>query len=152
MAMPREPYSYRRDAGVPPFPDDHPIIVFDGFCVLCSGWAEFILRHDRDERFRLVPAQSALGRALYVHYGLDPQDYETNILIEGGRAYFKSEACIRMLENLGFPWKLAAALRVLPVSPRDRLYGWIARHRLRLFGTRQSCYVASPQHRTRFLV
>jgi predicted DCC family thiol-disulfide oxidoreductase YuxK len=149
--MPREPYSYRHDAGVPPFPDTHPILVFDGFCALCSGWAEFILRHDGRERFRLLPAQSELGRALYVHYGLDPQDYETNILIDGGRAYFKSEACIRMLESLGFPWTLAAALRVMPLGLRDGLYDWVARHRLRLFGTRQSCYVASPRSRSRFL-
>jgi predicted DCC family thiol-disulfide oxidoreductase YuxK len=149
--MPREPYSYRHDTGVPPFPDDHPVIVFDGFCVLCSGWAEFILRHDNDERFRLLPAQSALGRALYGHYGLDPQDYETNILIEGGTAYLKSEACIRMLEGLGWPWRLAGVLRMLPLALRDRLYGMLARNRLKLFGTRETCYVASAQERARFL-
>jgi hypothetical protein len=30
----REAYSYRADAAVPAFPDDKPIIVFDGKCVL----------------------------------------------------------------------------------------------------------------------
>ena len=33
-----EPYSYRADAAVPAFPDDKPIIVFDGKCVLCSRY------------------------------------------------------------------------------------------------------------------
>ena len=80
------PYSYRDDPAVPSFPDDKPIIVFDGYCALCSGWAAFVLRHDPDSRFRLLSAQSPLGHALYVHYGLDPEDYETNILIANGHA------------------------------------------------------------------
>jgi putative tryptophan/tyrosine transport system substrate-binding protein len=57
---PREPYSYRGDASVPQFPDDRPIIVFDGYCALCTGWAKFVLRHDRQEKFRLLPAQHEL--------------------------------------------------------------------------------------------
>jgi predicted DCC family thiol-disulfide oxidoreductase YuxK len=117
-----EPYSYRRDPAVPAFPDDRPIIVFDGYCSLCSGWARFVLKHDRRRRFRLLPAQSDLGRALYIHYGLDPEDYETNILIAGGLAWFKSEGSIRMAGELGFPWSMAKVFRAMPLGLRDRLY------------------------------
>ncbi|HSC17192.1 MAG TPA: DCC1-like thiol-disulfide oxidoreductase family protein, partial [Gammaproteobacteria bacterium] len=115
-------YSYRADPTVPPFPDDKPVIVFDGKCVLCSRWARFVMRHDRDKRFRLLAAQTPLGTALYVHYGLDPLDYETNVLLEGGRAWLKSEGTIRMFERLGFPWSVAAAFRVVPRALRDKLY------------------------------
>ena len=90
------PYSYRTDPSVPAFPDDKPIIVFDGLCVFCSASARFVLRFDRHARFRLLPAQSALGRALYVHYGLDPEDYESNILIADGKVWLKSESTIRI--------------------------------------------------------
>ena len=76
----REAYSYRSDPALPRFPDDKPIIIFDGYCALCTGWAAFVLRHDHRHRYRLLTAQSELGRALYVHYGLNPEDYETNIL------------------------------------------------------------------------
>ena len=145
------PYSYRADPSVPGFPDDRPIIVFDGYCALCSGWARFVLRHDAGGTYRLLPAQSALGRALYVHYGLDPSDYETNILIADGRAWFKSEACIRMAEGLGFPWSLIGALRVLPTAMRDRMYAFVARNRLRIFGKRAACYMGEPRYRDRFL-
>ena len=145
------PHSYRGDTAVPPFPDDHPIIVFDGYCALCSGWAQFVLRHDRAGKYRLLPAQSALGRALYIHYGLHPDDYETNILIEDGVAWFKSEGSIRMAEGLGFPWSLAAMFRILPMAWRDWLYEFIARNRLRFFGKRESCYRPSADIRHRFL-
>ena len=147
----RAPYRYRGDPAVPVFPDDRPIIIFDGYCALCSGWAQFVLRHDPRGIYRLLPAQSPLGHALYVHYGLDPQDYETNILIADGIATFKAEACIRMAEGLGRPWSLAAGFRVLPRTWRDRLYGLLARNRLRVFGRRAACYVPDRRHADRFL-
>src|SRR5882757_2020752 len=118
----REPFSYRSDPGVPGFPDNRPIIIFDGHCALCSGWARFVLRHDAKGVYRLLPAQSPLGRALYIHYGLHPDEYETNILVEDGLAWFKSEGSIRMAEGLGRPWSSAAVVRILPRSLRDWLY------------------------------
>jgi predicted DCC family thiol-disulfide oxidoreductase YuxK len=136
---------------VPAFADDRPIIIFDGYCAFCSGWANVVLRHDHGAIYRLLRAQSPLGRALYVHYGLDPEDYETNILIAGGRAWFKSEGSIRMTEGLGWPWKLAGAFRVFPRPVRDRMYGFIARNRLRFFGKRATCYVPDRRFEDRFL-
>jgi predicted DCC family thiol-disulfide oxidoreductase YuxK len=146
-----EPYSYRRDSAVPAFADDRPIILFDGYCALCSGWVSFVLRHDRAKTFLLAPAQTELGTALYLHYGLDPRDYETNILIADGCAYFKSESAIRMLERLGAPWSAARILRVLPVPLLDRLYDIVARNRLRWFGRREQCLISAPRYEDRFL-
>lgn len=143
--------SYREDQRVPPFPDDRPIVIFDGKCVMCSGFANLILRRDRARRFRLLAAQTPLGEALYRHYGLNPIDYETNLLIEDGRAWFKSEASIRILERLGFPWSMMTAARLLPLSLRDRLYEIIARNRLRWFGTRAFCYTPKLEDADRFL-
>jgi predicted DCC family thiol-disulfide oxidoreductase YuxK len=147
----REPYSYRSDPAVPAFPDDRPIVIFDGYCAMCSGFARFLLRHDGRGAYRLVPAQSRLGRALYIHYRLDPVDYETNILVEHGIAWFKSEASLRMVEGLGFPWRVAAVFRVLPHPLRERLYDMVARNRLRIFGAREVCYVSDPHYADRFL-
>jgi predicted DCC family thiol-disulfide oxidoreductase YuxK len=148
----REPYSYRRDPGVPAFPDDRPIIIFDGYCALCSGWARFVLRHDPQGTYRLLSAQSPLGHALYIHYGLDPEDYETNILLCDGVAWFKSEGSIRMAEGLGRPWSLlGGAFRILPRPIRDRLYETVARNRLRLFGKREACFVPDLNYQDRFL-
>ena len=145
------PYSFRHDPTVPPFPDDRPIIVFDGHCVLCSGFGRFILRHDHSARFRLLPAQTPLGDALYRHYGLDPADYQTNILVEDGLAYFKSEGSIRMFEGLGWPWRATAVFRLLPRPWRDRLYSLVARNRLRWFGRSDVCFLAEPGMKDRFL-
>jgi len=144
-------YSYRDDSSVPAFANEQPIIIFDGHCALCSGWVRFVLRRDREGTFRLLPAQTPLGAALYRHYRLDSKDYQTNILIEDGRAFFKSESTIRMLERLGPPWSAARASRAAPLSWRDWLYDIVARNRLRWFGRRNQCLVSAPRYEDRFL-
>jgi predicted DCC family thiol-disulfide oxidoreductase YuxK len=150
--MPLRPaHSYRSDPAVPDFADDHPILVFDGECIFCSGWVNFVLRHDRQGRYRFITAQSPLGQALYRHYGLDSRDYETNMLIADGIVHLKSEGSLRLAAGLGFPWKLAGILRLIPKSVRDPLYEWIARNRYRIAGRRNTCFVPSPEHRARFL-
>src|SRR5258708_40315963 len=87
---PSRAYGYREDPSVPAFPDDRPIIIFDGHCVLCSRFARFVLRHDRRAVFRLMAAQTTVGQALYRHLHLDSGQFETNVLLEGGQAWFKS--------------------------------------------------------------
>ncbi len=145
------PYSYRADPAVPPFADDKPIIIFDGHCVFCSVWARFVLRVDRKGRYRLLPAQTTLGHALYAHYGLDTANYETNILLKDGVAYFKADGSIRMAQGLGFPWSMATVFRLLPVRARNALYDLVARNRLRIFGRSDMCYAPKPEYRDRFL-
>ena len=150
--LPHRPeYSYRADPAVPPFPDDRPILIFDGKCVLCSGFAQFILRHDRRRVFRFTAAQTPLGAALYRHFGLAEVNYETNVLLEDGQAWLKSESAIRVFERLGFPWSLVSAGRLLPRRVRDRLYEYIARNRLRWFGSHAVCWLPDPSQADRFL-
>ena len=144
-------YSYRDDPAVPAFPDDHPIIVFDGECAFCSGWVQFALRRDRRSTYRFLAAQSPLGAALYRHYGLSPTDYETNILIKDGVALFKAEGSMQMISGLGFPWTLVNAFRILPRPWRDRCYELVARNRINWFGRRQTCFVPTPAFTARFL-
>lgn len=151
MPIQREPYSYRSDPSVTDFPDDRPIIIFDGYCALCSRWAQFVVRHDPHATYRLLTAQSPLGVALYRHYDLDPEDYETNILLSDGTAWFKAEGTIRMFEGLGQPWSNVRVIRLLPRAARDALYTFIATNRFRIFGRRKACFVADPDMKERFL-
>jgi predicted DCC family thiol-disulfide oxidoreductase YuxK len=145
------PFSFRNDPAVPAFPDDRPIIIFDGKCVLCSGFAQFILRTDRHRRFRLLAAQTPLGIALFRHYGLDPVNYTTSILLADGRAWFKSTAALRIFQLLGLPWALLSVAWLLPRVLRDAVYDFVARNRLRWFGVRETCYLPDPAQADRFL-
>ena len=149
--MSATPYSYRRDPAVPGFADDRPIIVFDGICAMCSAFVHFMLRRDSSGIYRFIPAQSPLGRALYVHFGLDPENYQSNILIQDGQAFLKSEGSLRIVSGLGWPWSMAAIVRLLPTAWRDRLYEAIARNRFALFGRRKTCFLPDARFQDRFL-
>jgi predicted DCC family thiol-disulfide oxidoreductase YuxK len=132
-------YSYRADADVPDFLDDKPLIVFDGMCVLCSGFARFVVQRDPSGRFRFTAAQSPVGQALYRHYGFDPSEPETIVLIEEGRAYGKSTAFGKIMGRLRGLSRCAWLVLGLPRPLRDWVYDRIARTRYRVFGRRSAC-------------
>jgi predicted DCC family thiol-disulfide oxidoreductase YuxK len=131
------PYSYRQDPAVPAFPDDRPIFIFDGYCVLCSGGATWLMRHDKKHFFRLAPAQSPLGAALYAHYGIDWD--ATYLLVSNGRPYTKSGGYLHMCAVVGGWWKALLILTLIPRPLRDWGYDIVARHRYRWFGKVEYC-------------
>lgn len=130
---------------------DQPLIVFDGVCVLCSGFARAIVRLDPAGRFRFATAQSPLGQALFWHFGLPTEVYETNLVLIDGVGYTRLDSFIATMRALGWPWRAAVALNLLPPPLRDWLYERIARNRYALFGRRDSCDIPSPKLRSRLI-
>ncbi|MBJ7501667.1 MAG: DUF393 domain-containing protein [Sphingopyxis sp.] len=130
---------------------DHPIILFDAECVLCSANARFVLRHDGAARFRLASIQGAAGGALCREHGVDPADPASILVVEADRVRRDSDAILAICEGLGWPWRLLGAFRLVPAFLRDPAYRWIARHRYRLFGKRDTCWAAPPEYRERIL-
>jgi predicted DCC family thiol-disulfide oxidoreductase YuxK len=132
--------------------DDVPdgLIVFDGVCVLCSGWVRFLIERDDAQLFRFAPIQSAYGRALAERLAIDPETPQTNAVILGGRAYFKSDSAIQALSRLP-RWQWVRAFLILPRPLRDWLYDRVARNRYQLFGKTESCMVPSPELLRRFV-
>ncbi|GAB6844519.1 putative DCC family thiol-disulfide oxidoreductase YuxK [Methylorubrum rhodinum] len=128
-----------------------PIILFDAQCVLCSANARFVLEHDRAARFRLASMQGAVGQSLYRRHGMDPNDPVSLLVVEGDRMRRDSDAVLRIYEGLGFPWRLAGLLRIVPAALRDPVYRLVARNRYRLFGRRDTCWMAPEHYRDRIL-
>ncbi len=127
------------------------LIVFDGDCVLCTGFFHFVLRHDQAQIFRFLTAQSARGEALYAEYGLKSKDYDTNIVILNGRLYTKCRAFLAVMYTLSWPWRALTLLRLIPRPLADWGYDRIARNRFALFGRRDTCMIPTPDLKARFL-
>ncbi|MEQ9242563.1 thiol-disulfide oxidoreductase DCC family protein [Roseovarius indicus] len=127
------------------------LVVFDGECVLCSGFFRFMLAHDRAGRFRFATAQSPLGTELYTALGLSTEEYETNLVIVGGRIHEKLDAFAAAMRVLGWPWRGLSAVRVLPGWLKTPAYTAIARNRYRLFGRYETCMMPDAAVRARFL-
>ena len=127
------------------------IIVFDAECLLCLANAQFVLVHDRRDRFLLASMQGEAGSALYRHFGIDPADPDTLIVVEGDCVRRDSDAILAIWAGLGWPWRAGAILRLVPRVLRDSVYRWVARHRYRLFGKRDTCWLPDPAFRDRML-
>lgn len=128
-----------------------PVIVFDALCVLCSVHAQFVLRHDHRGHFLLASMQSEAGAAIYRAFGIDPAHPDTLILVENGRALRDSDAMLAIWRALGWPWRAAGVFGILPRMLRDPIYRRVARHRYRLFGRRETCWLPDAAQRNRIL-
>jgi predicted DCC family thiol-disulfide oxidoreductase YuxK len=124
----------------------HPIIVFDGECVLCSANAQFVLRHDRNHHFRLAAMQGEVGAALYRRFGIDPANPESMIVVTGSEMRRDSDGVLTICAGLGWPWRALAIFYLVPRFLRDPIYLLIARNRYRLFGRRTSCWRPTAEH------
>jgi predicted DCC family thiol-disulfide oxidoreductase YuxK len=127
------------------------IIVFDAKCLLCDYWVRFLLRHDRRRVFRFASIQGAAGQALLAQAGLKVDGLETLLLVDGERSWQHTAALLRVLDKLGWPWRLAWLGWVVPAPLRDMLYRAIARNRYRIFGRSDVCLMPAPEHAGRFL-
>lgn len=128
------------------------VIVFDGVCLLCSRWVDFVLRRDEQRRYKFAAMQSASGRALLIEHGIDPDDPLSFLLLEDKQGYTDTDAIVRILRSFGPGWKFIALLvSIVPRFVRDPLYRWIARNRYRMFGRRAACPVPTADIADRFL-
>jgi predicted DCC family thiol-disulfide oxidoreductase YuxK len=107
------------------WPDDD-VILYDGVCVLCSRWVRFVATRDKARRFRFTAIQSPYGTRLAQAFGIDPADPDTNAVIHGGVASFKSDAALTVLGALP-GWEWVRVLRAVPKPLRDAFYNLVAR-------------------------
>jgi predicted DCC family thiol-disulfide oxidoreductase YuxK len=127
------------------------VVLFDGVCNLCNGAVQFIINRDRQGRFSFASLQSAAAQAHLRQFGLSTEAFDTFVLVEGGKAYTRSTAALRIARRLPGAWKLLYALVMVPRPVRDWAYGLVARNRYRLFGRRDACMVPTPELKARFL-
>lgn len=127
------------------------ILVFDAQCLLCNGWVQFLLRHDRQGKFRFAAIQGAAGQQLLSQAGLEVHGLQTLLLVDGQRTWQHTAAIFRVLHALGWPWRLAWLAWLVPSVIRDPLYRLVARNRYRVFGRTAACILPPPAHAARFL-
>lgn len=126
------------------------IVLFDGECVLCNGWARFISARDPECQFALGTLQSATGARLLSERGIET-DMSSIVLITPDGWAAKSDAILCLLGRLRAPWSLAETFRVFPKAIRDWGYDFIAARRYRWFGREESCPLPTPAMRARLL-
>lgn len=128
-----------------------PVVLFDGVCNVCNATVQFILRHDRKEKFLFASLQGEYGRKVLETHHLPSDNFSSFLLADGDRIFAKSTGALELCRRLGGGWKILYAFILIPTPFRDAVYGYVARNRYRWFGKQDTCYMPTPALKRRFL-
>jgi len=107
---------------------------------------DFLLpRLKTDSRLTFASLQGKTASELLKNPGLT-----SIVLWRDGEVFTESDAILRILGELRGPWSWLRGFCVIPRGLRNMLYRWIARHRYRWFGKRETCRVPTPEERVHF--
>lgn len=130
---------------------DQPIIIFDGVCNLCEYSVNFIIKNDRQGKFKFVSAQSEIGENLQRLNGVDTLQDGTVILLKGDQVYVKSDAVMEIAKDLDGFWRFLRVFKFLPKSVRNYIYSVISKNRYQWFGQKNECLLPDENIKKRFL-
>lgn len=126
-------------------------VFFDGYCGLCDRFVTFLVRWDRRRALRFAPLQGETAAGRFAE-GLRGADDPASVIYEDAEGvHTRSTAALRALRALGGAWRLIGILELVPRVLRDGIYDWVARHRFRWFGRRESCRLPGPGEEEVFL-
>jgi predicted DCC family thiol-disulfide oxidoreductase YuxK len=111
-----------------------------------------MLRQDPSGPSRFAVIQDPLPRALYRHYDLDPEVFDTFMVLSNGVPYTRWAGALAAARTMPQPWRgLAIAGLLIPDAVGDRLYDWVQRNRFKWFGARDACRRPNEAEKARFL-
>jgi predicted DCC family thiol-disulfide oxidoreductase YuxK len=132
-------------------PRQDKIILFDGVCNLCNGLVQFIIKIDKKEVFKFSSLQSDFGQRILLENNLDTKDLNSFIFLDQGKLYHKSTAALKMYKAIGSFWQLLYIFIIVPRPIRDWIYSLIANNRYKWFGKQESCWIPTPELKSRFI-
>src|SRR5918996_6523808 len=100
------------------------LVLYDGVCGLCSRLLRFLFTHDHRAVFTFASLQSEVGRVIVERFGGNPDELTSFYVVANYRAnhaqmFSRSSAVLFVAGELGWPWKVAVLLRVLPTAILD---------------------------------
>ncbi len=127
------------------------VILFDGVCNFCDASVQFIIKRDPAAHFLFTSLQSEKGLELTKKYAI-PEDVDSLVLIENGKAFTKSSAALRIAKKMDGLWHLFFVFILVPRKIRDGVYDYVANNRYKWFGKKEdACTLPSPEQRKRFI-
>ncbi len=130
------------------------IVLYDGYCVLCSRSIDFILSRDSLATFQFASLQSDFAQSILPEMGytvVNIQNLSNTVYQRVKEIKIKTDAFQTVMWDLGGIYKVSRLAYCLPRVVRDFGYDRLAKLRYRIFGKRNSCRVPTLQEKTRFL-
>lgn len=127
------------------------IIFFDGHCPMCHSWVKRILHADKKKEIRFSPLEGKLAEEILNPLLPDYLGENTIVFFDEGKIFMRSDAALRILHVLGFPYNVGLLGRLLPGTWRDAMYRWVADRRYRYGKRYDHCPLPSAELKDRFV-
>jgi predicted DCC family thiol-disulfide oxidoreductase YuxK len=111
----------------------------------------FVIKADRKKQMRFGALQTDAAQALLDQFSI-PKNTDSFVYITGNRAYLRSSAALKVMEQLPWYWRWTKVFWLVPKVLRDSVYDFVAKHRYQWFGRKETCMIPGPDVRNRFLV
>lgn len=127
------------------------LVLFDGLCNFCNSSVNYVVKHDKLNRFKFAPLQSEKGQLLLNKYHIDTAKTDSIVFILNEKSYIKSTAAILIAKQLGGMHILLSVFLIIPSFVRDFIYDFIAKNRYKWFGRKEVCMVPSEEVKSKFI-
>jgi predicted DCC family thiol-disulfide oxidoreductase YuxK len=126
----------------------HPIILFDGECILCNHAIQFIINKDKTKIFKFMALQTAQKIAV-VDVAQGP---DSIILWKKGNILYQSDAILETMSELGNGYRFLGKIgKIFPRIIRNGVYSLIAKTRYRIWGKMDKCMMPPKDWKDRFI-
>ena len=124
------------------------IVVFDGVCVLCNRFFNWLIKNDKDEKFMYTNFQSDFSKK----NNLKLKEINSVAVIKtNGEKIYKVQAVYYILKKIDRYFIVRILLKLLPLFLTNICYDLIANSRYRIFGKYETCIIPNENIRKNFI-
>ena len=127
------------------------IIFYDGYCNLCNGFVNAIIKLDKKNIFLFAPLNGNHAKNLLKKNNIKNTTIDSVVLFNNNSISYKSKAVIEILISLGGVYRVLVITKVIPRAILDWLYGIVAKNRYSWFGKQDRCMVTDKKIISKFL-
>ena len=133
-------------------PGNKQLILFDGVCNLCNRSVQFIIRHDKKDKFLFTALQSNVGKKIIQEFIIDTSKTDSILLYSPDKGLsLRSTAALNIAKQLRFPINTLIIFIIIPNFIRNWIYDLIARNRYKWYGKMDDCMIPTPEIKAKFL-
>ena len=124
------------------------VVVFDGVCVLCNKFFNWLIKNDKNEKFMYTNFQSDFSKK----NNLKLKDINSVAVIKtNGEKIYKVQAVYYILKKIDRYFIVQILLKLLPLFLTNICYDIIANFRYRIFGKYETCIIPNENVRKNFI-
>jgi len=113
-------------------------IIYDGYCTCCNWAVCMIQKADKQDKFEFISRYSDEAKKY------NASEIESIILVDGDFVYYKSQAVLKIVSELAYPYRLLKIFKIIPSAWLNVFYDFVASNRKHWFPSNNSCKV-TPQ-------